>query len=116
MATDFKPATRKRIPKLSDKPEPGTGRYYTSYRAASGSARRQRFTKDRKGSKQRYRRWVIEHDDDSVDIIIRDGSGFNGPLEWTLPYIANALVQHDEGRAGPSCGTSASGSAATKSC
>ncbi len=92
---------RKRIPTLSDKPEPGTGRYYTSYRAAGGSARRQRFTKDRKESEQLYRRWVIEHYNDSVDIIIRDGSGFNGTLERTLPYISNALVQHDEGRVRP---------------
>ena len=39
--------------------------------------------------------------DDSVAIIIRDGSGFNGTLERTLAYIANSLVQHDE--ASPTC-------------
>lgn len=101
MATNGKPTTRKRIPKLSEKPEPGTGRYYTSYRAASGSSRRQRFTRDYKESEQLYRRWVIEHYDDSVDIIVRDGSSLNGHLERTLPYIANALIQHDEGRVRP---------------
>ncbi len=92
MATDFKPATRKRIPKLSDKPEPGTGRYYTSFRAASGTARRQRFTKDRKESEQLYRRWVIEHYDDSADIIIRDGSGFNGALERCITECTASQV------------------------
>jgi len=89
MATIGKPTTRNRIPKLSEKPEPGTGRYYTSYRAAGGSARRQRFTKDRKESEQLYRRWVIEHYDDSVDIIVRDGSSLNAAHGRTLPHIAN---------------------------
>ena len=98
MASNGKPTTRKRIPKLSEKPEPGTGRHYTSYRAASGSARRQRFTKDYKESEQLYRRWIMEHYDDSVDIIVRNGSSLNGRLERTLPYIANAMIQHDKGR------------------
>ncbi|MDO8630161.1 MAG: hypothetical protein Q7R41_06680 [Phycisphaerales bacterium] len=36
--------------------------------------------------------------DVSTDIVIRDGSGFKGDLERTLPYIANAHVQRDECR------------------
>ncbi len=76
-----KTATRHRIPKLSEKPESGTGRYYTSLGGPSGTARRQRFTTDRKESEQLYRRWVVENCDDSADIVIRDASGFNGDLE-----------------------------------
>jgi len=45
-----------------------------------------------------YRRWVIEQYDDHAGIVIRDGSGFKGDVERTLPYIANAFVQHEEGR------------------
>ncbi|MCH8146773.1 MAG: hypothetical protein IH987_02120 [Planctomycetes bacterium] len=63
--------------------------------------RRQRFTKDDKESEQLYRRSVIERYDDSVDIIVRDGSALNGYLERTLPSIANTLIQHDEGRVRP---------------
>lgn len=59
---------------------------------------RRRFTRDRKESEQLYRRWVVEHYDDTADIVIRDGSGFKGDMERTLPYIANAFVRHDEGR------------------
>ncbi len=51
---------------------PWTDRSYTSYRAASGSVRRKRFTKDRKESEQLCHRWAIEHYDNSVDIIVRD--------------------------------------------
>ena len=76
----------------------GAGRYYASFRGPNGTARRQRFTKDRKESEQLYRRWVVEHYDDTADIVIRDGSGFKGDMERTLPYIANAFVRHDEGR------------------
>jgi hypothetical protein len=97
MATNERLATRHRIPKLSDKPEPGTGRYYASYRSSNGTARRQRFVRDRIESQQMYRRWVIEQYDDHADIVIRDGSGFKDDVERTLPYIANAFVQHNEG-------------------
>ena len=98
MATNGRLATRRRIPKLSEQSESDTGRYYASYRGPNGTARRERFTKNRKASEPLYRRWVIEHDDDSADIVIRDGSGFKGKLEQTLPYIANAFVRHDAGR------------------
>ena len=98
MATNGQPATRQRIPKLSEKPEPRTGRYYASFRGPNGTARRRRFTKDRKESEPLYRRWVVEHYDDTAGIIIRDGSGFKGDMERTLPYIANAFLRHDEGR------------------
>ncbi len=98
MATNGRLATRRRLPKLSDTPEQGTGRFYASYRGSNCTARRQRFTKDRKESAQLYRRWVVEHYDDSADIAIRDGSGFKSALEQTLPHIADAFIKHDEGR------------------
>lgn len=98
MATNEQLATRRRIPKLSEQPEGPNGRYYTSYRDAKGKCQRQRFSRDRKESEQAYRRWVIEHYDDSADIVIRDGAGRKDALEQTLPYIANAFIKHDEGR------------------
>ena len=63
-----------------------------------GTARRQRFAKDRKESEQLYRRWFVARYDDAADIVIGDGSRFKGEREHTLPFIANAFVQHDEGR------------------
>lgn len=69
-----------RIPKLSEKPAPGTERYYTSFRGPIGSARRQRFIKDHKESELLYRRRVVETYDDSADIVIRYGSWFKGDL------------------------------------
>jgi hypothetical protein len=86
MATNGRLATKHCIPKLSEKLAPRTERYYTSFRGPNGSARRQGFTKDHKESEQLYRRWVVETYDDSADIVIRDGSGFKGDLERTLPW------------------------------
>ena len=94
MATNERLATRHRIPKLSDKPEPGTGRYYASYRSSNGTARRQRFTRDRMESQQMYRRWVIEQHDDHADIVLRDGSSFKGDLERAaIPQIGMEVLK-----------------------
>ncbi len=60
---------KRRIPKLSDKPEPGLGRYYTSYRDPAGKPRRKRFSKDRTESELAYHRWVVENYDQSAAII-----------------------------------------------
>lgn len=98
MTTNGRLATRRRIPKLSHTPEQGTGRFYASYRGSNDTARRQRFTKDRKEYAQLCHRWVVEHNDNSADIVIRDGSGFKSALEQTLPHFANAFIKHDEGR------------------
>ena len=83
MATNERLATRQRIPKLSEQPEGPNGRYYSSYRDANGKCQRQRFSRDRKESEQAYRRWAIKHYDDSVDIVIRDGTGRKDALEQT---------------------------------
>ena len=98
MATGVRPATRRRVPKLSEKPEPWTGRRYASFRGPKGTARRQRFTRNHKESEQPYRCWVIENYDDSADIVIRDGAGFKSDLERTPLFIATAYVHHDERR------------------
>ena len=89
MATNGRLATRRRIPKLSE-PDSDTGRFYASYRGPKGTARRERFTRDRKESEQLYRRWVIEHYDDSADIVIRDGSESFGMrrLVASRPFVA----------------------------
>ena len=56
MATNERLATRRRIPKLSERLEEPNGRYYSSYRDADGKCQRQRFSRDRKESDQAYRR------------------------------------------------------------
>ena len=63
--------------------------YQLSY---ARTARPQHFTKDRKDSAHLYRRRVIEHLDDLVRIIIRDGSWFNGTLErWIAECTASQV-------------------------
>lgn len=109
MPTDGNPATRKRIPKLSGRPEPGTIlRHVVSRRRRLFSTTS--FHGGSQGIRPASQRRVIEHYDDSMAIIIRDGSRFNGALEGTLPHVANAWVQHGEGRVRPdgprrTCGT-----------
>jgi len=68
------------------------GRYYASYRDADGKCQRRRFTRDRKGSEQEYRRWVIENYDDTADIVIRDRSGFKGDSVQTLPHTRQSQL------------------------
>ncbi len=54
---------RKRTPKLSDKPEPGSNRYYASYRDENGKSRRKRFTRDRQESERPYDVWIKAYEE-----------------------------------------------------
>ena len=92
---------RRRIANLSTKPEPGTGRYYASYRDTEGKPRRKRFTKDRKESKILYHHWVVEKYDQYSNIIVRTSDFYNTNLEQSLPSIANAYIQHEKRRVRP---------------
>ncbi len=94
---------RIRIPKLSDKPEPGKGKYYAAYRGPNGKAKRKRFSKDRKESERLHRRWIVATYDPDVEIVLGNGAAGKGRSEksgahHSLPYIANALIQHERGR------------------
>ena len=84
-------------PRNQSRGKVGTTRRIAPPAAPSGGSDSRRITRN---PSQLYRRWVIEHYDDLVDIIVRDGASLNGNLERTLPHIANALIQHDKGRAG----------------
>ncbi len=89
---------KRRIPKLSSKPEPGTGRYYASYRDPAGKPRRQRFSNDRAESELAYHRWVVENYDQSAAIIAPAGNIGKGNINQSLPAIANAYIQHEKQR------------------
>jgi len=92
---------KRRIPKLSDKPEPGLGRYYASYRDPAGKPRRKRFSKDRTESELAYHRWVVENYDQAAVIIAPDGDLGKGSINQSLPAIANAYIQHEKRRVRP---------------
>jgi len=92
---------KRRIPKLSNKPEPGLGRYYASYRDATGKARRKRFSKDRTESELAYHRWVVENYDQAATIISSDDDLGKGNVNQSLPVIANAYIQHEKRRVRP---------------
>ncbi len=96
--TEQKPQRKRRIPRLSDKPEPGTGRYYTSYRDPAGKPRRQRFSTDRTESELAYHRWVVENYDQAAAIVTRDSEVGKGDLDDSLPAIAEAYLQHERRR------------------
>jgi hypothetical protein len=100
---------KRRIPKLSRKPEPGTGRYYASYRDPAGKPRRQRFSTDRTESELAYHRWVVENYDQSAAIIAPDGNIGKGDISQSLPAIANAYIQHEKRRVRPEGGRRARG-------
>ena len=63
---------KRRIPKLSVKPEPGAMRYYASYRGSDGRPKRKRFARDRKESGIAYHCWVVENYDQPVRIVAND--------------------------------------------
>ena len=92
---------KRRIPKLSNKPEPGTDRYYTSYRDPAGKPRRKRFSTDRTESELAYHRWVVENYDQTAVIIAGDGDLGKGDINQSLPVIANAYVRHEKERVRP---------------
>lgn len=48
----------KKLPELSKKPEPATGRYYCSYRNERNQPRKQRFTSDRRESMTLLKQWL----------------------------------------------------------
>ncbi len=96
-----KQSRKRRIPKLSDKPEPGLGRYHTSYRDPAGKPRRKRFSKDRTESEPAYHRWVVENNDQAADIIASNGDHDKGNVNQSLPAIANAYIQHEKQRVRP---------------
>ena len=89
---------KRRIPKLSTKPEPGTLRYYASFRGPDGKPKRKRFTKDPNESELAYHRWVIENYDQSARIIAGDHDAGNANFDQSLPVIANAFIQHEKQR------------------
>ena len=89
---------KKRIPKLSNKPEQGTGRYYTSFRDPNGKPKRQRFSKNREESQLMYHRWVIENYDKSAEIITSKTMQSKNNFPQSLPVIANAYIQHERER------------------
>jgi hypothetical protein len=82
---------KRRIPKLSAKPEPGTRRYYASYRGPDGKSKRQRFTKDPKESEIAYHRWVVENYDQSSRIITNNNESSNVNLDQSLPVCARII-------------------------
>ena len=92
---------KRRIPKLSDKPEPGVGRYYASYRDPAGKPKRKRFSKDRAESELAYHRWVVENYDQAAVIIVANGDLGKGDINQSLPAIANAYIQHEKQRVRP---------------
>ena len=97
------PSKRNRIPKLSGRPEPGKGKYYAAYRGPNGKPKRKRFSKDRKESERLYRRWVVANYDPDVRIVLGHRAAYKGGLprsdaQQSLPYVANALIQHEKGR------------------
>lgn len=94
---------RVRIPKLSDKPEGHTGRYYTSLRGPTGKPKRVRFAKDRRESEKLYRRWVVEKYDDDAKIIIgnQPSSSDKPDQDTSLWHIANEYLDHEELRVRP---------------
>jgi integrase len=89
---------KRRIPKLSEHPEPITNRYYTSFRTVEGKTRRQRFTTDRKESEFLYHRWIVETYDQSVQIIAKSDGFEKNNFEKSLPVIANAYLNHEKQR------------------
>jgi len=89
---------KRRIPKLSVNPEPGTMRYYASYRGTDGKPKRKRFTRDRKESEIAYHRWVIENYDQSSRIVANDHDAGKVDFDQSLPVIANAYIQHEKQR------------------
>jgi len=89
---------KRRIPKLSVKPEPGTMRYYASYRSTDSKPKRKRFTRDRKESEIAYHRWVVENYDQSARIVANDHDAGKANFDQSLPVIANAYIQHEKQR------------------
>src|SRR5688572_17956981 len=90
--------TWKRIPKLSEKPEQGTDRYYAAYRDDTGKVRRERFTKDRKESETLYRRWLVERYDEDAEIVLREPSPDKAVSNDSLLLIADAFLKHERNR------------------
>ena len=89
---------KRRIPKLSSKPEPGTKRYYASYRGPDGKTKRKRFTRNRDASEMAYHRWVVENYDPEVKIIGDSLDTSKDNLNQSLPVIANAYIKHEQNR------------------
>ncbi len=100
---------KRRIPRLSKKPEPGTGRYYASYRDSTGKPRRKRFSADRTESELAYHRWIVENYDQSALIIAANPDLGKGNISQSLPAIANAYIQHEKRRVRPEGGRRARG-------
>ena len=92
---------KRRIPKLSNKTEPGTERYYTSFRDSDGKPKRKRFSKDLEESQLMYHRWVIENYDKSAEIITSKKTQSKNNFPQSLPVIANAYIQHERERVRP---------------
>jgi len=84
---------KKRLPKLSNKTEPGTKCYYTSFRDSDGQSKRKRFSKDLEESQLMHHRWVIENYDKSAEIVTSKKPQSKNNFSQSLPVIANAYIQ-----------------------
>ena len=82
---------KRRIPKLSVKPEPDTMRYYASYRSANGKSKKKRYTRHRKESEIAHHRWIVENYDQSVRILASDRDARKANFDQSLPVIARVL-------------------------
>ena len=98
---ELKKERKKRIPVLSKKTEPGNGRYYTSFRDSNGKSKRKRFSKDLEESQLMYHRWIIENYDNSTEIVTRQKTQGKHNFQESLPFIANAFIQHERERVRP---------------
>ena len=92
--TELRKHKKRRIPKLSAKSEPGTMRYYASYRGPDGKPKRKRFSKDRKESEIAYHRWVVENYDQSPGILTSDNGAVKANIDQSFPIIANAYIPY----------------------
>ncbi|MBP7937540.1 MAG: site-specific integrase [Phycisphaerae bacterium] len=89
--------TRFRIPKLSEKPEPGKGVFYSTYRA-EGKSLRKRFTRDREESFRMYLCWLADrYGIRSAET--RNGRG-SGPPQPRTPTLGEIVHAHAEGLRG----------------
>lgn len=88
-----RPSRKRRIPKLSDKPEPTLDRYYTSYRPPAGKPRRKHCSKDRTESELAYRRWVVENYDQATAIIAPNGDLGKSNINQSLPASRSSEKQ-----------------------
>ena len=91
-------ARRRRKPKLSEKPEGWTGRYYAAYQDEEGKSQRKRFTRDYGESVHLCHLWLPEHLDEDVEIITVRARPDKAMVDTSLVAISTAYNEPQKRR------------------